>query len=223
MAKKLCIIAGVGPGVGMAVARRFAREGFSLALIARRTEALKEYADELASHGVEVRGYPADLSDTHSTREALAAVRHELGPTSVLVYNASVWREADPMHLDPALFNRDLHLSATGALICAQSVHPEMLEAAGGTMLFTGGGLALKPEYGTPVISLTAGKSAIRGLAHALAPALAKDNIHLATVTIAGAVAAGTAFDPDRIAEHFWVLHSQPRDSWQTEVIFTGA
>ena len=223
MTTKICIIAGVGPGVGLAVAKRFAREGFSLALLARRAEALSAYAHELSALGVDARGYPADLSDGASTQNALAAAARDLGAASVLVYNASLWREADPMRLDPKLFTSDLQLSATGALICAQAVYPDMVKAGEGTMLFTGGGLALKPEYGAPVISLTAGKSALRGLTHAMAPTLAKDNIHLATVTIAGNVAPGTAFDPDRIAEQFWRLHQQPRDAWETEAIFTGA
>ena len=97
------------------------------------------------------------------------------------------------------------------------------MRAAGrGTLLFTGGGLALYPEYGAGVSSLAAGKAGLRAFAFALAKELAPEGIHVATVTIAGTVKPGTAFDPDRIAEEYWALHAQPADSWSVERVFDG-
>jgi hypothetical protein len=62
----------------------------------------------------------------------------------------------------------------------------------------------------------------VRALAELLAKAYGPAGIHVATVTIAGAVAAGTAFDPDDIAEHYWRLHTQPVDAWEHEVLHAG-
>jgi NAD(P)-dependent dehydrogenase (short-subunit alcohol dehydrogenase family) len=112
-------------------------------------------------------------------------------------------------------------LCATAALACAQAVHPAMKARGQGTMLFTGGGLALRPEYGSAVPSLTAGKSALRGLVHAMAAELAKDGIRAGLITIAGMVEPGTAFDPDRIAESYWRFHMGAAHG--TETVFDGS
>lgn len=214
---KLCIVAGVGPGMGLAIARRFARAGFAVALIARDPVALTRYADDIHAIGVKAEGFPADLSDLAQITSAFAAIRSSLGDPEVMVHNASVWREAATMALPPETFARDLTLSATSALACAQEVYPAMKAAGRGSMLFTGGGLALRPEFGKGVASLTAGKSALRGLVHAMAGELAPEGVHVATVTIAGTVAPGGPFDPDLIAEHFLALHEEPDTAWTVE------
>jgi NAD(P)-dependent dehydrogenase (short-subunit alcohol dehydrogenase family) len=87
-----------------------------------------------------------------------------------------------------------------------------------GTVLFTGGGLALEPFV--EFASLSIGKAGLRSLALSFAKELAPDGIHVGTVTIAGMIKAGTHFDPDAIAEHFWELHAQPRGAWETERVF---
>jgi short-subunit dehydrogenase len=97
-----------------------------------------------------------------------------------------------------------------------------MVSAGGGTVLFTGGGLALAPQAGLGVASLVAGKSALRGLALVLHEELKPQGIHVGLVTIAGMVAPGTAFDPDRIAEAYWDLLSEPRAGWTAETVFRG-
>jgi NAD(P)-dependent dehydrogenase (short-subunit alcohol dehydrogenase family) len=110
-----------------------------------------------------------------------------------------------------------------GALAATQAVWPAMREAGRGTVLWTGGGLALAPQYGAAVPALTAAKSALRGLAFAAAPELAASGVRLATITIAGVVAPGGPFDPDRIAEAFWAAHAAPAGPSPVEHVFTGA
>ena len=85
----------------------------------------------------------------------------------------------------------------------------------------TGGGLALAPQYGGAVPALTAVKSALRGFVHASAPEFAAQGLRLGMVTIAGQVAPGSAFDPDRTAGAFWALHAGAQA--QTEWVFDGS
>ena len=68
--------------------------------------------------------------------------------------------------------------------------------------------------------SLGVGKAAIRNLAFSLFADLKDSGVHAATVTICGMVAPGTAFDPDRIANAYWQLHTQPIDAFEREVQF---
>lgn len=215
--RPLAIIAAAGPGMGLAVARRFAREGFAIALIARDAGKLAAQAESLP----QARAYAADLTDEASTRATLARIEAEMGGAEVLVFNGGVWREGPVLAMAPGDFQTDLMLCATSALVCVQAVLPGMQARGRGTLLFTGGGLALRPEFGAGVASLTAGKSALRGLVHAMAPELTEAGLRVAMVTIAGTVAPGTAFDPDRIAEFYWRGHagSLPK----LEAIFDGS
>jgi NAD(P)-dependent dehydrogenase (short-subunit alcohol dehydrogenase family) len=139
-----------------------------------------------------------------------------------MVYNGGVWNEGPPLAMPAQDFHRDLALCVTGAYACARAVHADMKAKGGGTILFTGGGLALAPEYGVTVASLVAGKAGLRGLGLALHEGLKADNIHVGMVTITGTVAKGGAFDPDRIAESYWTLYSQPPGVWTAEIIYHG-
>ena len=222
--EKVAIVAGVGPGMGIAIAiaRRFAKEGYSIGLIARDKGRLDGYISELSAFGVKAAAQSADLCDLAALKTAFASLSEELGAANVLVYNGARWHEQRAMDIDPMTFNWDMALCCTGALAAAQHVYRDMKTAGAGSILFTGGGLALYPEYGANVSSLTAGKSALRGLTYAMAKELEPEGIHVATVTIAGTVAEGTAFSPDLIAERYWMLHQQPKGDWTVESVFKG-
>jgi NAD(P)-dependent dehydrogenase (short-subunit alcohol dehydrogenase family) len=213
------IIAGVGPGMGLAIAKRFAREGYNLSLIARHADKLDGYAKEI---GGRCQSIPADLSDVDQAAKAMATAIERFGPPDVLVYNAGVWNQRPAMEMAPKDFHADVGLCVSGAFACAHAIYPHMKKNGQGTILFTGGGLALQPQYGVGVASLTAGKSALRGLAFVLASELEPDNIHVSTITIAGMVAPGTAFDPDAIADHYWRIHSQSKADWTSEYVYSG-
>jgi short-subunit dehydrogenase len=93
-----------------------------------------------------------------------------------------------------------------------------MLERRAGTLLFTGGGLALAPSSAAAALSV--GKAALRAWVLALHDALSEHGVHATTVTIAGTVRPGTHFDPDRIADTYWQQHNQLRADWQAEVVY---
>lgn len=216
----LCVIIGAGTGISLAVAERFGREGFTCALVARRAEALDEYVQQLADQSIQARGFVADAGDPESLRAALGKIHDQLGTTDVLVYNASAGQQGTPSTLDPERVVADFRVSTIGALIAAQHVIPAMQQAGTGTILLTGGGLSLNPfpQYA----SLAIGKAGLRNLAHSLAAELEPAGIHVATITISGFVRPNSPFDPALIAEHYWTLHTQPRDKWQREIILDG-
>ena len=106
-----------------------------------------------------------------------------------------------------------------GAIVVAQEAAPAMKAAGFGTIIFTGGGFADHPVPALATVSL--GKAALRSAATMLGVDLGPDGIRVATFTIAGQIAAGTAFDPARIAERYWEI-VQMDDPWQAEFRFTG-
>jgi short-subunit dehydrogenase len=98
-------------------------------------------------------------------------------------------------------------VDVAGALHCALQVIPEQVEQKAGTILFTGGGLALYPS--ADYTSLGIGKASLRNLAFTLAEELKPQGVFVGTVTIAGAVAPGTHFAPELIAEKYWELYEK--------------
>ena len=105
-----------------------------------------------------------------------------------------------------------------GAITAIGHIPPQMAERGSGTIVITGGMPTPIPE----VTSLSLGKAGVRALTELLATKLGPNGVHVATVTVCGAVEPGTAFDPGEIAEQYWRLHSQPREDWEREVVYTG-
>ncbi|MDI1478369.1 SDR family NAD(P)-dependent oxidoreductase [Polyangium sp. y55x31] len=218
MSKPVIAVVGAGPGVGLAVARRFTREGFTAALIARRPEALDEYVSELRRAGAEAHGFAADAADEGSLRNAFATLKERLGAPSVLVYNAAVLKQGRPSELAVEDLLSDFRINVGGAIVAAQAVLPDMRAQKKGTILLTGGGLALTPF--PAYASLAIGKAAIRNLTFSLGAEVEPDGIQVATVTICGFVKPGTHFDPDRIADAYWTLHTQEPGKREREIVY---
>ena len=218
MNQPVCTSVGIGPGIGLAVARRFAREGYVIAMVARKAESLQRYQADLGAGGVGAHSFPADAADVGSLVGALSQIHERLGATQVLVYNAAVPVAARPTELDAEKLVDEFRVNVVGALVAAQQVIGPMKAQKKGTILFTGGGLALQPL--PPYASLAIGKAGVRSLAYTLGAELEVQGIHVATVTICGSVEPGTKYDPDVIAEEYWKLHRQPRGTWQREMVF---
>jgi short-subunit dehydrogenase len=212
----VCAVIGVGPGIGYAVAKRFGRAGMKLALMSRRRAELSTMADELIAHGCDTRAFTCDAERPTEITDALNHVENALGPVSVLVYNAAVTRRGAPLEVGVEQLVREFRVNVAGALIATQRVVPHMREAGRGTILLTGGGLALDPW--PQMTSLAIGKAGIRALALCLHKELAPVGIHAATVTVDGLVAKGKGpLDPDAIAEVYWELHQQAPGKFEAE------
>jgi NAD(P)-dependent dehydrogenase (short-subunit alcohol dehydrogenase family) len=207
---KTVAVIGAGPGIGLAVAKKFVSEGYSVAALSRKGD----------TTGDDIYGFAADASDTASLEQALTQVKEKLSPPEVLVYNVAAIHQGVPSSLSATDLINDFTVNVAGALTASNLVIPEMKKQGRGTILFTGGGLALQPK--AAYSSLAIGKAGIRSLTFSLAEELTPANIHVATITVAGFVKAGTAFDPDKIAAHYWRLHIQPKESWETEYFFKG-
>jgi len=215
----LAVVIGAGPGLGAGVARRFAREGFALVLVARSQDTLDATAAELRATGASVETVTADAGDPAAFRAAMTALAERSAP-GVVVYNVGLVVSDGLLSSDDDHLVHALTVDVVGALAAAQVFTPAMREAGRGTFLVTGGGPALHPDpaHGT----LTIGKSALRAAVTVLHEELADDGVHAASVTVVGVIAPGTALDPDLIAEEYWALHSQPRGEWTVDTVVDG-
>jgi short-subunit dehydrogenase len=209
------VVIGAGPGIGAAVARRFATQGVPVALIARRTATVQAVQRTLDRYGVATVCLTADSGDETSLRTALDAAVGELGVPQSVVYNAAIIQRDAPGELSVQRHLDAWAVNVVGALTAAAHLLPAMAREGGGSFLVTGGMPAPDPRY----TSLSLGKAGVRALVALLDQHYRAAGVHVATVTVAGHVAPGTAFDPDDIAEHYWRLHTEPRAGWQREIV----
>jgi short-subunit dehydrogenase len=205
---------GAGPGMGFATAERFAKEGFEVVLAARSVAKTQELADRLIRNGFKANVRNVDASDPKSVVELVAGVQKQHGSIDVLHYNAASTRKATLSEQPHDSFNGDLAVNIGGALVAAQAVAPKMEEQKSGAILLTGGGFALAPS--ADYLSISIGKAGIRALAHGLFEPFREKGIHVATVTVFALVSPESK-EASSVADRFWHLYSQPKDSWTVE------
>ncbi|MYU11350.1 SDR family NAD(P)-dependent oxidoreductase [Streptomyces sp. SID8361] len=201
-------IIGAGPGLGAAVARRFGREGYDTALIARDQGRLDALAAGLADEGVTARGFAADVRDPKTLTGALDAAATTLGPIEVLQYSPGPQREFMLPVLDTTADDLagPVEFSVYGPVTAVQQVLPGMRGLGRGTVLFVNGGTAVVPHPERAGTSIAfAAESAYGQLLH---DTLAAEGIHVAQLVIPGAIVPGhDRKDPAVLADTLWTLH----------------
>lgn len=217
MTEGLCVVVGSGPTLGLAIAKRFGKEGFRVAMFSRRSAWLDDYVAELQAEGIDAYGYGVNPADYQSLRSAFERAHEELGETDVLIYNAAIARPVSACDLDVSTFLYDFSVNVAGALVAAQQVIPHMRRRGQGAIIFTGGGVALTPD--PQYASLGMGKAALRNLAYCLGDELEVEGVHVAIVTVPGFVAPGGPYEPDDIADLYWELYRQEPLRQEREIV----
>ena len=225
---RTAVVAGVGPGLGASLARRFAREGCAVALFARSAEYIEDLAADIRASGGEALAVPADVGDETAVTDGFEAVRDAFGPVDVLVCHAEHYVEGGLLDISPADFEASWRGTAHGAFLCAREAVPDMLDGDGGTVLFTGASFSVRGE--PDVLGPSSAKFAVRGLAEALAREFGPEGVHVAHVTVDGPIDTPTRrenypdgdpedwLDPAEIAATYWHLVEQDRSAWSFAV-----
>lgn len=220
---RVALITGVGPGLGAALARRFAKEGFALALVARSPDFIGKLAGELSSLGQRSLALTADIGRADEISAVVAKTRSELGPIGVLIHNASGGAGGEMLDLSAEKFEEAWRVTTLGAFLLAKETAAEMT-GDGGAMLFTG---ATSSVRGGGWLAFSSAKFALRGMVQSLARDLWPKGVHIAHVLVDGIIhseekeetnGARTLLDPDEMAEAYWYLANQPRSAWTLEL-----
>jgi NAD(P)-dependent dehydrogenase (short-subunit alcohol dehydrogenase family) len=221
-------ILGTGPGLGAALARRFAREGFSVALMARSASNMDPFRDEITKSGGRAMSIAVDATDEASIKAGFDRAASELGPADVFVYNAGMFKMAGVLDVSPDEFEKAWRANCFGAFVGAQRVLPAMLAKKRGTILLTGATASMRG--GARFSCVAVGKFGLRALAQSLAREFQPQGIHVAHVVVDGQIdlprtrqmfpgrATETFLSPDAIAEAYWQLHLQDPTSWTHEI-----
>jgi NAD(P)-dependent dehydrogenase (short-subunit alcohol dehydrogenase family) len=224
MNKPVCVVVGIGPGNGVAIARRFEAGGHAVALLSRNETYTAAVAAELPG----ARAYGCDAADPASIERAFADVARELGDPEVLVWNAGsgVFGTVEQVSLEA--FEAAWRVNAFGAFAAVKRVIPAMQARGRGAIVFIGATASVKA--GARSVAFAAAKFAQRGLAQSLARQLWPQGIHVALVVLDGVVDLPRTranmpgkpdeffVKPDGVAATVWGLTQQDRSAWSFEV-----
>lgn len=224
MTKPVCAIVGAGPGNGAAFARKFASEGYDVALLARN----QEYLKELEGQNPGSRAFIYDVTAVDKAGEVFDRIRAEMGPVRVLVYNAGSGQFGSVDDTTPEDFEGAWRVNALGCLACAKQVIPDMRKAKGGNIIVIGATASLRGGAG--FAAFASAKAAQRSLTQSMARHLGKDHIHVSYVIIDGVIDLERTrkmmpdqpddyfLKPDHIAESVFFLTRQLPSAWTFEV-----
>ncbi len=214
------LLVGAGPGLGIAIARRFATEGYHITLIARSADGLGKLVDDLADTDAKVDTIAADASDPDALGDRISALYSGQDAPGVVIYNAVMGAPDQLLSSSVAHLQAAYAVDVIGAIVVTQRAAPAMKAGGFGTIIVTGGGFADHPIPVLATVSL--GKAALRSAATMLGADLKAGGIRVATLTIEGQIVAGTPFDPELIAERYWEVVHTEAGSWQAEFRFSG-
>jgi NAD(P)-dependent dehydrogenase (short-subunit alcohol dehydrogenase family) len=224
MAQPSCVITGVGPGTGTALARRFASGGYQVALLARNAKRLEDLSHALPGS----RSYPCDVSDPGQVEATAKAIERDLGAPSVLIHNAVGGAFGSFLDIDPQVLNRNFQVNTMGLLYLARRFAPAMIDAGKGAIMVTGNTSALRGRASFAGFAPT--KAAQRILAEAIARDLGPKGIHVAYLVIDAVIDVPWArerykdkpndffIQPTAIADEIWHVAHQDRCAWSFNV-----
>ncbi|MGH7228745.1 MAG: SDR family NAD(P)-dependent oxidoreductase [Nitrospiraceae bacterium] len=222
------VIAGVGPGLGASLARKFVKEGCRVGLFARSADYLLELEKAIKKENGAALAVPADLTDPEQVAKGFRRLREAFGPVEVLIHNASRAAWKGLLELTPSEFEQAWRISAYGGFLCAREAVPDMVRKGRGAILFTGATSSVRGRGGA--LDFSSAKFAVRGLAESLARELWPKGIHVAHVIVDGAIETPEVrrhlalapneplLNPDAMAEAYWNLVTQPQSAWTLEI-----
>lgn len=228
----VCVIVGAGAGLGRALAARFAREGYTLALVSRSAagSAAALAAAQEAGPGLPHQWFAGDAARPEALEQAVVDACAQLGPAGVMIYNPrSGYQLRAPLEMSYDDLDGVFRLEVMGAHAAARAVMPAMIKQGRGSVIFSSATAALRGSPTNPLYAI--GKFGVRALSQSLAKAYAKDGVHVAHIRLDCTLDVpetrewlGDDYDKsltsdcDDVADSYWWMHTQPRSAWTNEL-----
>ena len=229
---RAALIIGAGDATGGAIARRFARGGYTACVTRRSADKLAPLVQRIQAEGGQARAFGSDARDEAAMVELVATIEREVAPIAVAVFNIGANVRFAVTDTTERVYRKVWEMAALAGFLMGREAAKAMLPRGRGTILFTGATASLRGGAG--FAAFAGAKHALRALAQSLAREVGPQGIHVAHVVIDGAI--DTAFiaqnfperyalkdkagilDPEHIAETYWQLHQQPRSAWTHEM-----
>ncbi|BAT61571.1 diacetyl reductase [(S)-acetoin forming] [Variibacter gotjawalensis] len=232
MAEKAALIIGAGDATGGAIARRFAREGFTACVVRRTADKLEPLVAEITKAGGKARAFGVDARKEDAMIALVDQIESEVGPLEVAVFNIGANVRFGIRETTARVYFKVWEMACFAGFLTGREAARVMVPRKRGTILFTGATASVRGGAGFSAFS--GAKHALRALAQSMARELGPEGVHVAHIVVDGGI--NTAFirdnfperaallpddgilDPDAIAENYWTLHSQHRSAWTHEL-----
>jgi len=229
---KVAVVIGAGDATGGAIARRFAREGFTACVTRRNAEKLAPLVAQIESNGGRARAFGSDARKEEQMVALIETIEREVGPIEVAVFNIGANVRFPIRETTARVYFKVWEMGCFAGFLMGREVAKVMVPRGRGTILFTGATASVRGSAGFSAFSCA--KHALRALAQSIGRELGPQGIHVAHVVIDGAI--DTEFirsnfpdcaalkdrdgilDPEAIAQVYWQLHCQPRSAWTHEM-----
>jgi NAD(P)-dependent dehydrogenase (short-subunit alcohol dehydrogenase family) len=208
-------IIGAGPGIGEATAERFGLEGWTIIVSSRNPRNLDPLVSRLVGKGIDAQGLALDATNAADLRSALRTADRTSGGLTAVLYNAAYVRRQDLFSMSDADVDSDIAVNIAGGFHAIRAA-AGLFDGRGGTILVTGGGLAVHPH--ASYASLGAGKAALRNLVEGLVPELKDRGIRIGIATVNTLVAPDSP-EARGVAGAFWTLAADA--GW--EIVYPAA
>ena len=230
---KVALVIGAGDATGGAIARRFAREGYTACVTRRHADKLQSLVAQIEKDGGKARGFGCDARQEDATAELFATIERDIGPIEVCVFNIGGNVRFGIRETTARVYTKVWEMGALAGFLAGREAARVMAPRKRGTILFTGATASVRGGAGYSAFA--GGKHALRALAQSMARELGPEGIHVGHVVIDGGIdtafikemrgdrygelkAADGILNPDAIAEAYWQLHCQQRSAWTHEI-----
>jgi short-subunit dehydrogenase len=242
--EKVCLVVGAGDATGGAVAKRFAREDFSVCVTRRTLDKLQPLLSDIQQAGGVAHGFASDARKEDEVINLIDHIESNIGPIEVLVFNIGAHSPNSILTETSRRYTKMWEMACLAGFLNGREVAKRMVARSNesdqhskgvsqkGTIIFTGATASLRGSAN--FAGFSGGKMALRGLAQSMARELGPMGIHVAHTIIDGAIDTefirtlfpdryalkdqGGIMNPDHIADAYWMLHQQPRDTWTQEL-----
>lgn len=203
----IIILIGLGKDLGLSIARSFGNKGYHIVIMGRNVEKIKEQVWELSHEKINYRIIPMDVTDEKSVNTAFEIVKSMNQPIGGLIYNVVARRNKIPSKLTADEAADDFKVNVGGAITCTNKILGFYKKQAYGTILYTGGGVALTPSLHSSSMSLD--KAALRNYVLNLHNELKDSPIFIGIITITRPIENHTDHSPARIAQEYIRIFEQ--------------
>ena len=210
----VALVIGVGSGLGQALCKTFAEDGFQVAAACRNRDNL----DSLFK-GVRITPFTCDVTREGEVTDLFEKVNDELGMPDVVVFNVGTWLHKPVIDLESSEFEEAWRNGCLGAFLVGRQAAKTMLDRGTGTLLFTGATAALRGRANFSAFAVA--KHGVRALSQSMARELGPQGIHVAHVIVDGVIGESndhSKLDPKAIAQTYLALHKQPKSVWTQEL-----
>ena len=229
---KVALVIGAGDATGGAIARRFARAGFTACVTRRQVDSLADLKAAIESEGGVCHAFGSDAREEDAVVKLFADIEAGIGPIEVCVFNIGANVRFGIVDTSARVYRKVWEMCAFAGFLAGREAAKAMLPRQRGSIIFTGATASVRGAAG--FAAFAGGKHALRALAQSMARELGPQGIHVAHSIIDGAI--DTAFiqerfpetyqlkdqdgilDPDAIADAYFTLHAQPRTAWTHEL-----